>query len=640
MLAESDIAAASSMQSAANAFDAAAAFYDGQVNPMTALEERFLSGLLPNLRGLDVLDIGCGTGRWLARLQDLPVKSLTGVDPSRRMLGVARPKLKSSVKLLLGTADSLPVPNHSADVILLSFALSYCDDIVGVVRELVRVARPHGSIFISDLHPCTEVALNWKRTFPSSSGTVAMRTMCHNLQATQNIFHAFDFQAACQLELSFGANEEVLFTRAGKQLEFEVARPYPAIYINQFVASSQVSGLALSNGRASFGASAAAPISMEIAGPRIASLTSTSTGIQLPRTIDLTRCLVLPGLINAHDHLEFGLYPNLGIGPYESSKEWADDIQSHHRSEIDRFSQIPKDIRLYWGALRNLLSGVTSVCHHNPMSPVFRDPDFPVRVVDEIAWAHSLSFDSQIHHAFVNSSYEQPFVIHAAEGTDQTTSNEIAELDRVGVLSDRTVLVHGLNCSPPDVSLINARGAALVACPSSNRFLYGRTIDPDLLSRVQNTALGTDSPLTAAGDLLDEIKVAAEVLQLDESCLYEMCTARPASILRLRNGEGSLRIGAVADFLVVRDTGGSPSSQLLGLRTEDIELVLIGGRIHLASESHMRHLPEEFKSGLLPIRVDGLLRWVRAPLVEMFAEAKAVLGRTLFLGKKRVTYAG
>ena len=54
----------------------------------------------------------------------------------------------------------------------------------------------------------------------------------------------------------------------------------------------------------------------------------------------------------------------------------------------------------------------------------------------------------------------------------------------------------------------------------------------------------------------------------------------------------------------------------------------------------MRHLPEEFKSGLLPIRVDGLLRWVRAPLVEMFAEAKAVLGRTLFLGKKRVTYAG
>jgi hypothetical protein len=53
----------------------------------------------------------------------------------------------------------------------------------------------------------------------------------------------------------------------------------------------------------------------------------------------------------------------------------------------------------------------------------------------------------------------------------------------------------------------------------------------------------------------------------------------------------------------------------------------------------MRQLPEDLTAGLLPLRVDGLVRWVRAPLVEMFAEAKGVLGRTLFLGKKRVTYA-
>jgi hypothetical protein len=118
-----------------------------------------------------------------------------------------------------------------------------------------------------------------------------------------------------------------------------------------------------------------------------------------------------------------------------------------------------------------------------------------------------------------------------------------------------------------------------------------------------------------------------------------MCTTRPSAILRLDNGEGSLRVGGVADLLVVRDSGRSPSAQLLELRTEDIELVLIGGRVHLASESRMRQLPEDLTAGLLPLRVDGLVRWVRAPLVEMFAEAKGVLGRTLFLGKKRVTYA-
>ena len=42
--------------------------YDDQPNPLLALEERFLAELLPDVRGLDVVDIGCGTGRWLARL--------------------------------------------------------------------------------------------------------------------------------------------------------------------------------------------------------------------------------------------------------------------------------------------------------------------------------------------------------------------------------------------------------------------------------------------------------------------------------------------------------------------------------------------------------------------------------------------
>ncbi len=640
MLSGSDIAVASSLLSSTSAFDVAAEFYDGAANPLTALEERFLPGLLPNLRGLDVLDIGCGTGRWMAKLQDLPVRSLTGVDPSHRMLNVARAKLKSSVELLPGTANSLPVPDRSADVILMSFAVSYCDDMVRVVRELVRVVRPQGSIFISDVHPDTEVALNWKRTFRSSSGTVAMRTVRHNLRETRDIFHAFDFQATCRLELSFGADEENVFTRAGKQLEFEVARSYPAIYLEQFVFSQPPADLALTNARASFGPSSATPVSIEIAGPSIVSLSSGSTGNQPPRSVDLSGCLVLPGLVNAHDHLEFGLYSNLGVGPYQSCKEWADDIQSRHRSEIDRFNHIPKDIRLYWGGLRNLLSGVTTVCHHNPPAAVFHQVDFPVRVVHDIAWAHSLAFDSQAHAAFAESPAERPFIIHAAEGTDHLASLEIAELNKLGVLSERTVLVHGLNCSSADVGLINFRGAALIACPSSNLFLYGRTLDPDLLGRVKNTALGTDSPLTAAGDLLDEIKVAADVLQLDEAALYEMCTARPSSILRLSNAEGSLRVGGYADLLVVRDIGRSPAAQLRELKTEDIELILIGGRVHLASESRMRQLPEELTAGLLPLRVDGLLRWVRAPLVEMFAEAKAVLGRSLFLGKKRVTYAG
>src|SRR6202008_3016358 len=48
--------------------------------------------------------------------------------------------------------------------------------------------------------------------------------------------------------------------------------------------------------------------------PKHGSGISPSTAI-----IDMPGYLLLPGLINAHDHLEFGLFPNLGSGPYQNS---------------------------------------------------------------------------------------------------------------------------------------------------------------------------------------------------------------------------------------------------------------------------------------------------------------------------------
>ena len=44
--------------------------YDDAPNPLLALEERVLGPLLAEVRGERVVDLGCGTGRWLARLQE------------------------------------------------------------------------------------------------------------------------------------------------------------------------------------------------------------------------------------------------------------------------------------------------------------------------------------------------------------------------------------------------------------------------------------------------------------------------------------------------------------------------------------------------------------------------------------------
>jgi len=50
--------------------------------------------------------------------------------------------------------------------------------------------------------------------------------------------------------------------------------------------------------------------------------------------VELRSCTLLPGLINSHDHLEFGLFARLGNRIYANYVEWAEDVQDRNRSEI------------------------------------------------------------------------------------------------------------------------------------------------------------------------------------------------------------------------------------------------------------------------------------------------------------------
>ena len=62
--------------------------------------------------------------------------------------------------------------------------------------------------------------------------------------------------------------------------------------------------------------------------------------------LDLSGLQVLPGLINAHDHLQFSLFPRLGSGPYANATEWANDIHHPDRDPVRRHVHVPKHLRL------------------------------------------------------------------------------------------------------------------------------------------------------------------------------------------------------------------------------------------------------------------------------------------------------
>jgi cytosine/adenosine deaminase-related metal-dependent hydrolase len=189
--------------------------------------------------------------------------------------------------------------------------------------------------------------------------------------------------------------------------------------------------------------------------------------------LDLSGHLVMPGLINAHDHLAFNLFPLLGHGPYPNAGEWARDIYHPGRSPIREHLRVPTPVRLWWGALKNLLSGVTTVCHHNPYEREVFGADFPVRVVRRFAWAHSLEFEPELAARFRKAPPSYPFLVHCAEGIAAAARREVQALDALGALDERTAIIHGVGITGAGLALMRRRRASLVWCPTSNLAMLG-----------------------------------------------------------------------------------------------------------------------------------------------------------------------
>ncbi|MEX1029690.1 MAG: class I SAM-dependent methyltransferase [Paenibacillaceae bacterium] len=116
--------------------------------------------IVPNLEGLDVLDIGAGTGRLSCMLAPL-VQSLIVTDTAEAMLDRATENLKR-----LGVANwqsyvadhrSLPITSQSVDLVTAGWTICYAtnthvelweENLALIMKELERVLRPSGTVII------------------------------------------------------------------------------------------------------------------------------------------------------------------------------------------------------------------------------------------------------------------------------------------------------------------------------------------------------------------------------------------------------------------------------------------------------------------------------------------------------------
>jgi 5-methylthioadenosine/S-adenosylhomocysteine deaminase len=341
------------------------------------------------------------------------------------------------------------------------------------------------------------------------------------------------------------------------------------------------------------------PVGLRVADGRIAALSATATAEPGDDVLDATGLAIVPGLVNGHGHAAMTLLRGLGddlpLMPWLEQEIWPAEARV-----------TPEDV--YWGTrlacLEMLRSGTTRFWDmywfqfevaravvdsgmRATVSQVFLTfdgapedarPDAAPDGLDRLATfgprvtpclgPHAIYTVDEPTLRFVaelSATRGVPVQIHVSE-TEQEVADCVAAhgcrpaeyLDRVGLLTDRTVLAHGVWLDEDELALVASRGATIVTNPASNmKLAVGRTF-PYPAARRAGVAVGIGTDGVASNnslDLLAEMKHFAlgQRLAADDAAVvptaevWELGTGVRAPVL----GATPVAVGAPADFVLV-----------------------------------------------------------------------------------------
>lgn len=131
--------------------------YDDEENPLITLEERFVDEFLGKIKGKEILELGCGTGRMSLRLLEKGAY-VKAIDQSSRMLAKAKTK-KGAEQIVFSEYDlersPLPFEDAIFDGVTSFLVLEHILDLHQLFGETYRVLKPNGFAVHSIMHPAT-----------------------------------------------------------------------------------------------------------------------------------------------------------------------------------------------------------------------------------------------------------------------------------------------------------------------------------------------------------------------------------------------------------------------------------------------------------------------------------------------------
>lgn len=131
----------------------AAKIYDRYVEPFIAVIRQTGIKMCPPQEGMQVLDVGCGTGTNLMLYQKAGCK-VFGIDLSPAMVKAAQKKLGDRAEISQGEASKMAYPDGSFDLVIGFLTLHEMPSQMrpAVISEMARVVKPDGRILLIDHH--------------------------------------------------------------------------------------------------------------------------------------------------------------------------------------------------------------------------------------------------------------------------------------------------------------------------------------------------------------------------------------------------------------------------------------------------------------------------------------------------------